>query len=134
MKKDFKTISILVLIIFSIQSCNRDEKRDKKVNEPTKTTILDKNNFVEICVEYDSYIDCEKCPKWMLIESDYKELNKKNAERIYVKNKQNSKMNELNALYEKQRPLVVKLKGEYKIESLNKHRVFEFSKFTIVEL
>lgn len=134
MKKHFKTISILVLIIFFIQSCNRDEKRGKKVNEPTKTTILDRDNYVEIYVEYDPYIDCEECPKWMLIESNHKELSNKNAERIYVKNQQNSKMNELNSLYEKQTPLVLKLKGEYKIESLNKHRVFEYSKFIIVEL
>lgn len=45
MKKDFKTISILVLIIFSIQSYDEDEKKDKKVNEPTKTTILDKKKL-----------------------------------------------------------------------------------------
>lgn len=131
MKKDFK--AILIFTIFFIQSWNIDEKRNKKVNEPTKTNILDKNNLVEIYVEYDPYIDCEGYPKWILIEANYRELNKKNAERIYVKNKQNSKMNELNVLYEKQKPLVVKLKGEYKIESLNNHRVFEYSKFEIVE-
>lgn len=133
MKKDFKTISILVLIIFSIQSYDGDEKKDKKVNEPTKTTILDKKKFVEIYVEYDVNLNCEECPKWIPIESDYKNLNKKNAERIYIINKKNSKMDELNSLYKKQTPLVLKLIGEYKIESFNKHRVFEYSNFSIVE-
>lgn len=134
MKKDFKTISILVLIIFSIQSCDGDEKRDKKVNEPTKTTLIDKKKIVEIYVEYDVNLNCEECPKWIPIESDYKISKKKNIERIHLKNKQNSKMNELNSLYKKQIPLVLKLIGEYKIESFNKQRVFEYSKFKIVEL
>lgn len=133
MKKDFKTISILVLMIFSIQSCDGYEKRDKKVNEPTKAIKLDKKKFVEIYVEYDINLDCEECPKWSPIESDYKNSKNKNIERIYVKNKQNSKMNELHSLNNKQTPLVLKLIGEYKIESFNKHRVFEYSNFSIVE-
>lgn len=134
MIKDLKAISILVLIIFSIPSCSVDKKRDEEVNEPTNSTILDKSNFVEIYVEYDPYVDCEECPTWLLIDSNYKELNKNNVERIYVKSKQNLNMKELNVLYEKQRPLVVKLKGEFTVESLYKHRVFEYSRFTIVEL
>jgi hypothetical protein len=123
MKKVILVISILVLLI--TVSSNFFQRIELKVESI---------NHIEIYVEYEEKKLCKECPKWILIKSNYKELNKKTAERIYIKNKQSSKTDDLNELYEKQIPLVIKLSGEYSPESLNKHRVFEYSKFTLVEL
>ena len=126
MKRLF-AFTIITLILFS---CNQAQTN----NNGVKTNLLVETNAIEITVEYDPSTDCQDCPKWMLIDSNYKQWNRDKAERVFIQNKQTATMDELNALYGKQSPLVIKLKGNYKTASLNNHRVFEYTNFNVVEL
>lgn len=114
-----KTLILRLVFIFSIHFLNW-----------SKTESL---NQAKIVVEYDENSKCKNCPKWILIEGNYKKLDRKKAKRMYIQSINNLTTNELDHLFEKQVPLVLELYGDFSKTKINGYEVFLYSKYQIVE-
>ncbi|MGV3612236.1 MAG: hypothetical protein ACO1N0_14850 [Fluviicola sp.] len=122
-------------MLFTIQSFGQEPYNSKiKAEKPTRKEILKNTSRLEIYVEYAPDGDCERCPDWKLVKAKDQRMGGANGERIYIKYKKTSNLDDLVSLAEKQTPLVLRLNGDYIGESMNTYRVFEYAKYQMVEL
>lgn len=90
-------------------------------------------NETEINVEYYPDAKCKTCSNWILIKGNYKTFDRNKAKRIYIQNKNNLNKNELDYLAEKQKPLILKLKGSFLKTKEGESPIFNYSEYTVVE-